>query len=469
MPEISVRSFWKNRLMFNQSCAHKQQGFTQKHFIPAFLTQDLCILDYKYIGYSDRPNKNNVEYRTNNGEITYSLTLSYTDLYAYDIFHDIGDEVCQISFDLEPGKQFMRFFCLCTQYLCTLKITQKNPLRFCPYSLEIEIDTSLNYSNIQRTSQYMEADLFFMQDENNDFCYLSWTGKATKYNGFVGITGTPLRLGYEFDPNPKMPWFCIFTLYQKREIDSLKSWFYSNDTWELRKTFIDTIIDHSNLINDVYPIGANCTLEGPLSHPFYSSKYKSNSSMFPCYKYFEIDTLSPVYPIMGLNVIPINIVAKGKDCYYYTVKKDEKHFQVCRFLFGTPPIMTFVACPENAKYNKTEVQRIKNIVRACPSMEAGETQWKYVSTKNGICGQFLRGIKLENGKYVPEEIEFKEVTKSDFKMTGMTEKRVEHGCGFNATQTLTLCTCYSALGGCDDLFTAGRVHLLRLINFFVLQ
>uniref|UniRef100_A0AC34FS46 Uncharacterized protein n=1 Tax=Panagrolaimus sp. ES5 TaxID=591445 RepID=A0AC34FS46_9BILA len=190
--------------------------------------------------------------------------------------------------------------------------------------------------------------------------------------------------------------------------------------------------------------------------------------MFPCYKYYESDSLTQVYPIMGINAIPIT-VTKGKDCYYYVVKKAEEHYKNCPLIFaiiGRSPIMTIVACPENITYDKTEIQRFRNVVKACPYMKAGEIEWEYLPTKYGICGQFLRGTKLENGKYVPEEIEFREVTDDDFQMTRMTDAKVEHGCGFNASQTLTLCTCYSALGGCDDLFKAGRIHLLRYLPFF---
>uniref|UniRef100_A0AC34GR12 Uncharacterized protein n=1 Tax=Panagrolaimus sp. ES5 TaxID=591445 RepID=A0AC34GR12_9BILA len=436
LPEISVRPFWKNRLMFNQTCAHKQQGFTQKHYIPAFLTQDLCILDYKYIGHSETPQTED-EYHTNNGEIRYSLTLSYTDLYAYDILDNHAEGICKMSFNLVAGKQFMRFFCLCKKYRCTLYVTQMNPLRFCPYELQIEIDTTLNYTNIEKISDYMKADEFFMQSQTtaDKYCFFGWLGNGTKYTGYVKITEMPLRVGYGFKPNQEI---CLFQSNQvKTEIEPILSVFYNNDSWELRKAFIGAIIDHSNLINDTYPVGANCTSEGPLSDPFYSSKYKSDSSMFPCYKYYEIDTLKPVYPMMGINVIPIT-VSKGKECYYYIVKKDEEHFKSCFWGALTPPIMTIVACPENITYDKTEIQRVRNVVKACPYMKANEIEWEYLPTKYGICGQFLRGIKLQNGKYIPDEIEFREVTDDDFDITGMMDAKVEHGCGFNASQTLTL-------------------------------
>uniref|UniRef100_A0AC34GQN0 Type VII secretion system protein EssD-like domain-containing protein n=1 Tax=Panagrolaimus sp. ES5 TaxID=591445 RepID=A0AC34GQN0_9BILA len=238
MPEISVRPFWKNRLMFNQTCAQKQQGFTQKHYIPAFLTQDLCILDYKYIGHSETPQTED-EYHTNNGEIRYSLTLSYTDLYAYDILdNSSANGICKLSFNLVAGKQFMRFFCLCNQYSCTLKVTQMNPFRFCPYELQIEINTTLTYTNIQKISDYMNADDFFMQSETtaDKYCYFGWLGSGTQYTGYVKINDKPLNVGYGFVPN-KMS--CIFQSYRKREIEPMLSFFYNNDTWELRKAFAD--------------------------------------------------------------------------------------------------------------------------------------------------------------------------------------------------------------------------------------
>uniref|UniRef100_A0AC35FJW3 Uncharacterized protein n=1 Tax=Panagrolaimus sp. PS1159 TaxID=55785 RepID=A0AC35FJW3_9BILA len=102
-------------------------------------------------------------------------------------------------------------------------------------------------------------------------------------------------------------------------------------------------------------------------------------------------------------------------------------------------------------------------------MKSNETQWKYKTIENSqgtLCGQFLRGIKLENGKYIPKEIELRTVTMKDLEMIGISNNNTYfHGCGFNPSQNLTLCTCFSVLGECDYFYTAGRVHLLRYLPF----
>uniref|UniRef100_A0A914ZCN9 Uncharacterized protein n=1 Tax=Panagrolaimus superbus TaxID=310955 RepID=A0A914ZCN9_9BILA len=182
----------------------------------------------------------------------------------------------------------------------------------------------------------------------------------------------------------------------------------------LRDAFIGVIIDHSKLYDDyIFPVGANCTMEGPLSDPFFSSQYASTSSSFPCYRYYEISHRQQIYPIMGINVIPITNIAKGKHCYYYTIKMGKEHEKTCSYMLRPihyAPVMTIAACPENVEYDKKEFDRVLNVTSACPTMKSGESKWKYITTIRGngiLCGQFLRGLKLQDGIYVPEEIELR--------------------------------------------------------------
>uniref|UniRef100_A0AC35FBP8 Uncharacterized protein n=1 Tax=Panagrolaimus sp. PS1159 TaxID=55785 RepID=A0AC35FBP8_9BILA len=172
---------------------------------------------------------------------------------------------------------------------------------------------------------------------------------------------------------------------------------------------------------------------------------------------------------MGINMIPINIIAKGKDCYYYNVKIHSAHAKACTNpTYQFQPFMTIVGCPENNEFDLKEINRMNKIINACPTMKPNETQWKYethiIFTTN-FCGQFLRGLKLENGKYVPKEIELRTITMEDFEMTGMSNVSIYHGCGFNPAQNLTLCTCFAAFGECDNLYHVGKVHLLRYLPF----
>uniref|UniRef100_A0A914P515 Uncharacterized protein n=1 Tax=Panagrolaimus davidi TaxID=227884 RepID=A0A914P515_9BILA len=463
MPEIEVRPFWKNRLMLNQSCARKQLGFTQKHFIPAFLTQDFCILDYKSVNYLSI----NETYQTSNGEIIYSPTLSYIDLYSYNILpnssYDIpadnvsGEhEACKMTLNLESDIQTMRFFCVCPTHSCTLKVTQKDPLHCCPYSMNIPFYANETYSHLEQTSDYMSVDEFFLQSKDS-YCFFRWYVYGNVYVPYIDRVQSFLPNGYFFDTTySSVTWNCPYWIYKKEHIEPIYITFYKNDTKELRDIFLKTTIDHSQIAGNMPSIGANCSFEGALSHPTYSASFGTTSEMFPCYKYYDLYSLLPVVPMMGINTIPVTIHAKGEYCYYYTVKLHRNHMLACN-IPEIPPIMTILGCPENVNYDLKEVERMRYVVNSCPTMKSNETQWKYETKVNypaTLCGQFLRGLKLENGRYVPEETELRQVYLEDFEMIGTHV--FFHGCGFNASQKLTICTCPSSLGNCDNLYTVGR-------------
>uniref|UniRef100_A0A914P4W4 Uncharacterized protein n=1 Tax=Panagrolaimus davidi TaxID=227884 RepID=A0A914P4W4_9BILA len=481
MPEINVRPFWKNRLMLNQTCAHKKQNFTQKHFIPAFLTQDLCVLDYKMTQYIKNGQMINSSH-TNNGEIIYSLTLSNSDLYIYNVIinstkelpaeFQAEQEMCKFTFYLEANRRQMRFFCLCKTQSCTLKIQQKDPTKVCPYALSDIVYSARIYQSMFYETAYMNVEKFFFQDNDNgdEVCAFVWRTQNTTYDAIVAIKSAPV--GYTFEsehPEPEGPWFCKDDYYSITQLAPLHAIYHTKNATELPNVVLKTILDHSQIIGDIRPVGANCSSEGPLSDPFFSSSYGSNSSMFPCYEYYDIFTMEPVYPLMGINLMPIKLY-KGKYCYYYTVILHANHIRACSY--GSDAALALVGCPENMTVNETELERMQEIVSACPTMKSNETQWKYEAPFPGkeiFCGQFLRGLKLQNGKYVPNEIELRSIDHKDFYMAGMWDdeegKYVSHGCGFNSTQNLTLCTCYAVLGGCEDLYTVGRVHLLRYLPF----
>uniref|UniRef100_A0A914RBI9 Uncharacterized protein n=1 Tax=Panagrolaimus davidi TaxID=227884 RepID=A0A914RBI9_9BILA len=217
MPEIAVRPFWKYRLMLNQSCARKQNGFTQKNYIPAFLTQDLCILDYKYNHYLHY----NQSYRTQNGEIIYSPTLSYMDLYSYNILSNSSDEVpfdssgkqevCKMTFNLESTEQSIRFFCVCPTHLCTLKVTQKDPLHCCPYLMNVTINGEIEYTSLNQTTDYMPVDEFFLQNKTT-YCDFRLQIFASTYLPFIERVYYFLPDGYIFDTSYSFnaTWYCPF-------------------------------------------------------------------------------------------------------------------------------------------------------------------------------------------------------------------------------------------------------------------
>uniref|UniRef100_A0AC35FAI0 Uncharacterized protein n=1 Tax=Panagrolaimus sp. PS1159 TaxID=55785 RepID=A0AC35FAI0_9BILA len=415
---------------------------------------------------------------TNNGEITYSLTLSNSDLYNYYVIINSSkelpaefqaeQEMCKFAFRLEANRRQLRFFCLCKTHNCTLKIQQKDPTKVCPYALSVEvdsariyqIDSARIYQSIYYDTVYMNVEKFFFQDNNDngdEVCAFVWRTENTTYEASVKIKSAPV--GYTFESGePDGPkWFCKDDDYSITELAPLHAIYHTKNAIELPNVVLKTILDHSQIIGDIRPVGANCSIEGPLSDPFFSSSYGSNSSMYPCYKYFDIFTMEPVYPLMGINLMPIKLY-KGKYCYYYTVILDANHVQACSY--GSDAVLALVGCPENMNVNQTEVERMQEIVSACPTMLPNETQWKYEAPFPGkeiFCGQFLRGLKLQNGKYVPKEIELRSIDQKDLSMVGMwddkEDKYVSHGCGFNSTQNLTLCTCYAVLGGCEDLYT----------------
>uniref|UniRef100_A0AC35FRF3 Uncharacterized protein n=1 Tax=Panagrolaimus sp. PS1159 TaxID=55785 RepID=A0AC35FRF3_9BILA len=381
---------------------------------------------------------------TNNGEITYSSTLSNSDLYIYNVIinstkellaeFQAQQEMCKFTFRFEANQRQLRFFCLCKTQSCTLKIRQKDPVKVCPYALSVEVDSARIYQSMIYETAYMNVEKFFFQDNNDngaDVCAFVWRTQNTTYDAFVKIKSAPV--GYTFESvlpksegGPK--WFCKDIYYSINGIAPLRARYHDKNATALSNVVLKTLLDHSQIIGDIRPVGANCMLEGPLSHPFFSSSYGSNSSMFPCYQYNDIFNMNLVYPLMGINLMPVKLY-KGDECYYYTVILHADHIKLC---YVRNVVLVLVACPENIAANQTELERIQKIVSACPTI------------------------------YVPKEIELRKVEKEDFNMTGMLKP---HGCGFDSTQNLTLCTCYAALGGCENLYTVGRIHLLRYLPF----
>uniref|UniRef100_A0A914PSP7 Uncharacterized protein n=1 Tax=Panagrolaimus davidi TaxID=227884 RepID=A0A914PSP7_9BILA len=249
---IFLLSLYNQRMKYNIKYSQSDfvyfsssDAMTQKNYIPAFLTQDLCILDYKYNHYLHY----NQSYRTQNGEIIYSPTLSYMDLYSYNILSNSSDEVpfdssgkqevCKMTFNLESTERSIRFFCVCPTHLCTLKVTQKDPLHCCPYLMNVTIKGEIEYTSLNETTDYMPVDEFFLQNKTT-YCDFRLQIFASTYLPFIERVYYFLPDGYMFDTSYSFnaTWYCPFLRYTKENIEPIYTTFYKNDTNQLRNVFV---------------------------------------------------------------------------------------------------------------------------------------------------------------------------------------------------------------------------------------